>query len=204
MYAHDNKDFLPADVGANQPWDLRDFSGDYLSQSGAPYKVWYDPGTYQNFSDVDFRSFWNSSGYEAANDPILRVVGYTETLYGIGGYANGNLEYSTNMNQKLNGNPITLNGRSLPIVTSTRVLTSCVAITSGEPDTLATMERSLWTDLPHNSDPDVPGSKPFTSSHMVNARLPFGNNLGMFDGHVEWRRFQDFIPRAVSGLTFYF
>ncbi len=69
MYAHDNKDFLPADVGANQCWDLRDFSGDYLAQSGAPYKVWYDPGTYQQFTDADFRAFWNSIGYESPSDP---------------------------------------------------------------------------------------------------------------------------------------
>ena len=29
--------------------------------------------------------------------------------------------------------------------------------------------------------------------------------MGMCDGHVEWRRFQNFIPRAgIAGLCFYF
>jgi prepilin-type N-terminal cleavage/methylation domain-containing protein len=206
MYAHDNKDFLPDDIGANQPWDLRDFTGDYLSQSGAPYKVWYDPGTYQNFTDTDFRSFWDSTGYETEGEPVLRVVGYTQTLFSIGGYANqGDWEFSTNVNQKITGEPITLNGHSVPLVISSRVLTACVAITTGESDVLKTMESYIWTDLPHATwDPDVPGTKPFTSSHMLNARIPFGSNLGMLDAHVEWRPFQQFIPRATAGLTFYF
>jgi prepilin-type N-terminal cleavage/methylation domain-containing protein/prepilin-type processing-associated H-X9-DG protein len=207
MYAHDNKDFLPDDVGANQPWDLRDFSGDDLAHEGAPYKVWYDPGTYQAFTDADYLSNWNNPYFENDIDPVLRVVGYTQTLYGINGYANGGAwEFSTNMNLKLNGQPITLDGQSFPIITSSRVLTACVAITSSGnlSDNVATMEHYIWTGLPHGDDQDVPTIKPFTSSHMLNGRIPSGGNMGMMDGHVEWRRFQDFIPRASSGLCFYF
>src|ERR1700728_1025142 len=44
MYDHDNKDFLPDDSGPPQPRDLVQFAGNYLSEGGAPYKVWYDPG----------------------------------------------------------------------------------------------------------------------------------------------------------------
>jgi prepilin-type processing-associated H-X9-DG protein len=54
------------------------------------------------------------------------------------------------------------------------------------------------------SDPDVPGLKPYYTSHLTNARIPYGGNMGMLDGHVEWRRFQDMIARGTSGLTFYF
>jgi len=53
----------------------------------------------------------------------------------------------------------------------------------------------------------VPGNKPFTSSHMLNARIPSGANLGMLDGHVEWRPFQQLLPRAAEdgqGLAFYY
>jgi prepilin-type N-terminal cleavage/methylation domain-containing protein/prepilin-type processing-associated H-X9-DG protein len=205
MYAHDNKDFLPDDAGANQPWDLKDSSGDYLSQSGAPYKVWYDPGTYQHFTDADFQSFWASKGYENENDGILRVVGYTQTLFGIGGYANaGDWEFSTNVNQKITGEPLTLNGRSVPIVISSRVLTACTTIATGESDVLKTMEGFIWTGIPPGVDPDVLTLKTFTSSHMLNARIPSGANVGMLDAHVEWRPFQQFIPRANSGLTYYY
>jgi prepilin-type N-terminal cleavage/methylation domain-containing protein len=207
MYAHDNKDFLPDDAGANQPWDLKDFSADYLSQSGAPYKVWYDPGTYEHFTDVDYRAYWNSSAYEKPTEPILRVVGYTQTLYGIAGYGNaGQSEFSTNMNQKITGEPLILNGRSVPIVISSRVLTACVAITDGDFQTLKTMEGAAWTGLSPTLDQDLEqlSSKTLTSSHMLNARIPSGVNLGMLDAHVEWRPFQYIIPRANSGLTFYF
>jgi len=58
--------------------------------------------------------------------------------------------------------------------------------------------------LPHSDDPDVPGTKPFTSSHLLGNRLPAGGNLGMFDGHVEWRRFQEFIPRTGDAPVFYY
>jgi prepilin-type N-terminal cleavage/methylation domain-containing protein/prepilin-type processing-associated H-X9-DG protein len=202
MYAHDNKDFLPDDSGAHQPWDLIKPSADYLSQSGAPYKVWYDPGTDQQFTDLDFQAFWNNSALEFDNDPILRIVGYTETLYGIALYNNfGDWEFSTNINQKLSSQPISVGGISLPIVTSARVLTACAVITNPNnvSDYLQMKDRYIWTALPHYDDPDVPGNKPFTSSHMLNATLPSGANLGMFDGHVEWRRFQDVIPRAGGG-----
>ncbi len=132
------------------------------------------------------------------------MVGYTETLSGIGAFNNGTAEYSTNVNQKLNGNPIILSGRLLPIVTSSRVLTSCVEITTGGPESYAQMEGAQWSNLPHSDDGDVPGTKPFTSSHMANPRVPSGVNLGMFDGHVEWRPFKRTIARGAAGLTFYF
>jgi prepilin-type N-terminal cleavage/methylation domain-containing protein/prepilin-type processing-associated H-X9-DG protein len=208
MYAHDSKDFLPDDTGTHQPWDMIQSAGNYMSEAGAPYKVWYDPGTYQEFSDADWRAFWYNStieGYD--NDAALHIVGYAETFYGIADYANtGEWEFSTNMNQKLTGEPITLNGQSLRIITSSRVLTACATITSSGSlsENLTAMEHYLWTGLPHSDDPDVPGAKPFTSAHMLNARIPSGGNLGMFDGHVEWRRFQDFIPRSKGGPCFYY
>jgi prepilin-type N-terminal cleavage/methylation domain-containing protein/prepilin-type processing-associated H-X9-DG protein len=204
MYAHENKDFLPDDAGANQPWDLKDFSGDYMSANGAPYKVWYDPGTNQKFTDTDYQSFWNSTGTEYVDDKNFRVVGYSQTLEGIMAYMNGSSEFTTNMNQKLNGNPLVLDGRSVPINISGRVLTACIAITGGDYQTLTTMEKAVWTNIPHSQDPDVPGIKSFTSSHMANSTRPAGVNLGMFDGHVEWRPFPQIIARGSAGMTFYF
>jgi prepilin-type N-terminal cleavage/methylation domain-containing protein len=208
MYAHDNKDFLPDDTGTHQPWDLEQSAGDSLAQGGAPYKVWYDPGTAQAFTDADWLAFWNNQTVEDYdNDAPLHVVGYAQTLYGIADYANtGQWEFSTNMNQKLTGEPMTLNGHSLRIITSSRVLTACATITSSGnlSDNLATMEHYIWTGVPHSDDPDVFGTKPFTSAHLLNSRIPSGGNLGMFDAHVEWRRFQDFIPRSGGGPCFYY
>jgi len=207
MYAQDNKDFLPDDSGAWQPWDLADFSGDYLASSGAPYKVWYDPGTDWAFTDTEYYSFWTSPNAERANDPVLRVVGYSQTLYAIGAYQNGGeFEFSTNVNQKLTPGTVTLGGRSLQIVPSARVLTACSTITDEHSMSadITKMEHFLWTRLSHDDDGDVPGTKPYYTSHMAGGGIPAGGNIGMLDGHVEWRRFQDMIPRAAAGLCFYF
>jgi prepilin-type N-terminal cleavage/methylation domain-containing protein/prepilin-type processing-associated H-X9-DG protein len=208
MYAHDNKDFLPDDTGAHQAWDMKVADGTYMAASGAPYKVWYDPGTYQFFGDADWLAFWNNGTAEFEGEDALRIVGYTLTFYGISLYADtGSWEFSTNINKKLTTEPISLNGTSIHVNPSSRVLLACATITSGGnlSQNLKTMESYLWTGLPHSDDPDVPGKKPFTSAHLVNGRIPSGANLGMFDGHVEWRPFQRLIPRAgAGGPCFYY
>jgi prepilin-type N-terminal cleavage/methylation domain-containing protein/prepilin-type processing-associated H-X9-DG protein len=210
MYAHENKDFLPNDTGAYQPWDITQSEGAAFSSGGAPYKVWYDPGTYLQYSDADWLLFWNNTIGERDGDEAIRVVGYTETLYGISLYANtGEWDFSTNVNQKLNTEPLSMNGKLLPIRASSRVLLACDTITKpGDlSQNLAAMEKFAWTGLEHSMDPDVPGNKPFTSSHLLNGGIPSGSNLGMFDGHVEWRPFAQLIPRAGSdyiGPCFYY
>jgi prepilin-type N-terminal cleavage/methylation domain-containing protein/prepilin-type processing-associated H-X9-DG protein len=210
MYAHENKDFLPDDTGSHQPWDMKVSDGTYLAAGGAPYKVWYDPGTYLEFGDADWLAFWNNNAPEFDDEAAPRVIGYAQTFYGIGLYANlGEWEFSTNINQKLTTVPLTLNGKALTIQASSRVLLACATITSANnlSDNLRIMNGYLWTDVPHSEDPDVPGAKPFTSAHMLNARIPAGGNMGMIDGHVEWRPFQQFIPRAGGngeGPAFYY
>jgi prepilin-type N-terminal cleavage/methylation domain-containing protein/prepilin-type processing-associated H-X9-DG protein len=206
MYAQENKDFLPLDVGGYQPWDLEGAAGDYLVASGAPYKVWYDPGTYQYYSDADYTNLWGNQNVENENESSFRVVGYTQTFYGLsqgnGLYQNsGSWLFSTNVNQKLLTQPITVGTTTYQIQGSSRVLVACATITdSGQLSAnLTVMQAYTWTGIPHADDPDVPVNKPFTSAHMRDAKLPSGGNLGMFDGHVEWRNFQQIIPRAGSG-----
>jgi prepilin-type N-terminal cleavage/methylation domain-containing protein len=210
MYAHENKDFLPDDTGAHQPWDMRGADGTYLAAGGAPYKVWYDPGANTEFTDADLLLFWNNTTAEFDGETALRVVGYAETFYGISLYADtGIWQFSTNVNQKLSPGPLDLDGNSAPIKASSRVLLACATVTkSGNlSDNFGIMERYNWTAVPHSDDPDVPGDKPFTSAHMATATVPAGGNLGMIDGHVEWRPFRQFIPRAGAdseGPCFYY
>jgi prepilin-type N-terminal cleavage/methylation domain-containing protein/prepilin-type processing-associated H-X9-DG protein len=209
MYASENKEFLPVDTGAYQAWDLQQLAGNLLVAEGAPYKVWYDPGTAQLYNDQDYVAFWtNQSVMYDGESEALRHVGYTLTLPGIGEYTEEDgtsFNYPTNVNQKLNPGAMTYNGKNLPIVPSARVLVACVTITSlGTSANLAVMEQYPWTALPHSLDPDVPGTKPFTSSHLLPNRRPLGGNMGMLDGHAEWRRFQNFIPRTGPQPSFYY
>ena len=206
IYAHENKDFLPEDTGAHQPWDMAKADGDYLAAGGAPYKVWYDPGAYQTFGDADWLSWWSNTTVMGNLTAAFRIVGYAQTFYGIGLYQNsGSWGFSSNLNQKLTTQPINYNGTSLPISASSRALLACATLTTGAPTlNLTTMDGYQWTGIPHSNDPDVPGSKPFTSAHLLNGKIPSGGNLGILDGHVEWRPFRKFIPRTANNPSFYF
>ena len=210
IYANENKDFFPIDTGAYQAWDLQQLAGNLLVAAGAPYKVWFDPGEAWHYTDSDNLSFWtNQSVMYDGETQALRHVGYTLTLAAIAEYTedDGNVyACATNLNAKLSAASVALNGKNLPILPSSRVLDACVTITSGGnlSANLTTKEHYPWTNLPHSLDPDVPGTKPLTSAHLLPNRLPSGGNMGMLDGHVEWRRFQDFIPRSGGSPCFYF
>lgn len=207
MYANDNKDFLPVLPGtstANQPWDMLPNVGAYMASAGAPYKVWYDPGTAQTYTDQDYLTLWNNTSSEDGGDP-LRVVGYAQTfsggaLYGTQSTASAPYYFFTNINSKLSATTIPFLTTSLPIRVSSRVLLACATITApGNVSTsYATMKSYQWKDLPHSLDPDVDVNKPFTSSHMGPGAVASGGNQAMFDGHVEWRNLQQMVPRAGS------
>jgi prepilin-type processing-associated H-X9-DG protein len=208
IYANENKDFLPDDTGAYQAWDMRQSAGTYLAASGAPYKVWYDPAA-QEYTATDWISFWNNDSLMENETDLeaLRHVGYTMTLIGINEYANsGEWDFSTNVNQKLNAVSFTTNGLHVLIRPASRVLVACVTITGSgnSAATLSAMEKYQWRNLPHSDDPDVPGNKPFNSAHLLTTGIPAGGNVGMMDGHVQWRPFRQFIPRTSGNPFFYY
>ena len=203
MYAHENKDFLPALLASDmtvQPWDLHRTAGSYLATLGAPYKVWYDPGTAQIYTPQDYLALWNNTNMEF-NQPAPRIVGYAETFSGPMLFtSNAPWYFATNSNAKLTDSPIAFFASNLPMHVSSRVLLACSTITmTGNASTnYSVMQTFQWTQLPTSLDPDLPVNKPFTSSHMLNGRLAAGGNLMMFDGHAEWRRLQNMVPRAGS------
>ncbi len=162
-------------------------------------------GHKSKFTDTDYQSFWNSTGAEYLVDQNFQS-GWSAT--GARSWPSKRLQqqlqFSTNINVKLTGEPIVVGGHSIPIHLSERVLTACVAVTTRDYQSLTTMEKAVWTNIPHDLDGDVPGNKPYTSSHMADGSLPSGVNLGMLDGHVEWRPFSKIIPRGSEGLIFYF
>jgi len=206
MYANENRDFLPTLPGnvTYQPWDMRREVGSYMEASGATYKVWYDPGTAQFYTDNDYSTLWNNTAGEDGGEGN-RIVGYAETFDGATLFDDaGSWYFSTNINFKLNAAtvaPISAPTHILPISVSSRVLLACATITLGEnlSTNLATKNTYQWTGLPHSLDPDAPVNKPFTSSHLLSSKIPSGGNQAMIDGHVEWAPFRQMIPRAGSG-----
>ena len=55
--------------------------------------------------------------------------------------------------------------------------------------------------LTYNGGPASDGGyvKPHLSPHL-NGMIPLGGNVGMLDGHVEWRNLTNMLPRAATVL----
>jgi len=208
MYASDYKDNLPALPGIgdpNQPWDMDTNVGTFLASAGAPYKVWYDPGTAHYYTDQDYLALWNNATSEGGPDP-LRVVGYAQTFSGGAFYAMvGPWDFATNVNTKLTAStiPNPAGGPPLMIQTSSRVLLACATITMPgnvppPENPYATMKTYTWSGIPNSVDQDIVVQKPFSSAHMDTPTLAAGGNQAMIDGHVAWRPLQQMLPRAAS------
>ncbi|HWI57082.1 MAG TPA: DUF1559 domain-containing protein, partial [Bacillota bacterium] len=182
IYAADSRDNLPASGNGSWIWDLPWKVGDLMDQSGAKWKTMYCPGTSGRFSDQD-----NFNLYYVFATNAFHVLGYAMTLDGT-----PSLE-PTNVNKKIIPQPITTPTVSHAAPSPTdRVLTADATVS-----------------LPNQSNPamrgtynyaDVPGgySKHHISPHL-DGKLPSGGNVGMLDGHVEWRKFPKMDPRTVAG-----
>ena len=188
VYAGDNRDYLP--TNGNGYW-AHDMSANVciaMTNSGAPYKVWYDPGDQGN-STTDLRAefqLWEANGYSA--------IGYALTLAGTAGtgQALGQWLVQTNINNKLSENTVTwtvgINHFGSTYALSSRPLVACEMCTflGGAPPAplpLSTMNTYTWRGV-------ITGTTyGYTTAHMANPKLPAGVNLAMKDGHVEWRSY---------------
>jgi prepilin-type N-terminal cleavage/methylation domain-containing protein/prepilin-type processing-associated H-X9-DG protein len=219
MYANENRDFLPSNLGpGNEPigfwaWDCPYPTEGYFTNNGTTYKTWYDPGVIPRFSDADFQALWHFTTYG--------VIGYAQTFYGTASYGSGPMapapaeaQFVTNVNQKLTPSSIAYEAISVPYGPVTqRVLTACATLMSdpGSPPpadgamgngvSMTTLESYDWTMVDggypvHHEAPHLITSGGYT--------FPQGGNLGMVDGHVEWRIFQRMIPRAGGNGDPYF
>ncbi len=221
MYAGENKDFLPDGTNGNWAWDMSAYLANQLIAAGTTPTIWYDPGTAPKFGPSDWfgtnpgdipagpGTLW---GYQAPwpdptarfGDGAFRVIGYAQTFYSTASYG-GN--YVTNTNQKLSATstPGTLfEPGGFPIgPVSKRVLVACATLngnpSTGTSDVYATMMGYNWSAV------DGGYKTPHISAHMANATLPEGGNMGMIDGHAEWRPFLQMICRAsVPNPSFYY
>ena len=124
----------------------------------------------------------------------FRVQGYAQTFVKTASYSG---QFVTNTNEKL-GESSTPSAFDIPGVPvgplAKRPLVACATLNSGgESDNYTTMLTYNWTS--------VAGGyvKPHLSAHLQNKTIPEGANIGMIDGHVEWRPFKQMINRTASG-----
>jgi prepilin-type N-terminal cleavage/methylation domain-containing protein/prepilin-type processing-associated H-X9-DG protein len=202
MYANDNQDFLPDGANGYWAWDTCFPLEGALTNNGTTYKTWYDPGVKPRFQDSDFLKLWN---YAPGN---YGVIGYALTLYGTPSYSSdGSYIFSTNTNQKTTIVTVqdSATGLGLPVIASQRPLVGCATLCSdpGAPpsvdggfgDLNAAELGYNWTDVEggyavHHEAPHL------TTPTSTIPSIPVGGNIGMLDGHVEWRIFSQMLPRA--------
>jgi prepilin-type N-terminal cleavage/methylation domain-containing protein/prepilin-type processing-associated H-X9-DG protein len=197
MYGNENREFLPDGSSGYWAWDTAYSLEGFLTNNGTTYKTWYDPGVEPRFGDADFLALWNFAG-------SYGVVGYALTLFGTPSYGgDGPWHFGTNTNQKLGITSVQDGGNTLPVVISQRPLVGCatLCVDPGAPPAVDTGYAALnAAELAYNWT-DVEGGYPIhhEAPHLVSpsaGSIPEGGNVGMLDGHVEWRRFQLMLPRA--------
>jgi prepilin-type N-terminal cleavage/methylation domain-containing protein/prepilin-type processing-associated H-X9-DG protein len=188
IYANDYDNKVPDMVSVGfWPWDVPNFVAANMIRSGLTRGTFYDPG----FPEQNNEQLWN---YTSA----YKVTGYAY------GWANTANLTKTNQNITLQPVPMTPmdinNGprpgpKMAPPTLTDRPLTACVSLT------LDGQNRSGWSNMNGYQWSDIVGGATLhhRTAHM-NGRLPAGANVGMLDGHVEWRDARDFQPRTLPGI----
>ena len=223
MYAGENKDYLPDGTNGAWAWDMDPYLANQMISYGTTPWTWYDPGTGPKFGPTDWfgsTPYGNVPGGEPClwcfggtpyPDPGalptdgIRVIGYAQTFYGTANYGG---VYATNTNKKLSetSTPGTFeNPGGVPIgPISKRVLVACATLNNtGNSDVLSEMFTYNWINVDggymYNGAP-----KGHISAHMKTATVPEGAHVGMLDGHVEWKPFNQMINRLAGSPYFYY
>lgn len=184
MYCGDNKDNVPAHQPAGVvgywAWDLPWDVGTIMNQNGTQYKIFYCPGTSPRFTEADWYTLWN---YQSN---VYHVLGYAMTLPNTASLA------SSNQNVKIYPTPVQIGPVTvMPIITDRVLIADATLSLDGQSSPAQRFSYNYSS---------VPGgyAKAHTSPHL-NGKTPSGGNLGMLDGHVEWRKFQQMYPRTLPG-----
>ena len=193
IYTGDNHDKCPDFTSSSGqqywPWDVPDYPVMQLMlTSGCTRDVFYDPG----FPDQDIDNAWNYAG------GTVHVTGYS--------YAWENTPSLTPTNQNKSILPGTLVDTTRPgspsypaPSVSERPLTACTTLSKSGENNPSLVNSYVWQGITGGLYTPAGTLFQHRSSHMKGA-LPSGGNIGMLDGHVEWRKFQNMLPRTVSSV----
>jgi prepilin-type N-terminal cleavage/methylation domain-containing protein/prepilin-type processing-associated H-X9-DG protein len=221
MYAGENRDYLPDGTNGNWCWDMDAALANILINYGTTPMTWYDPGTEPKFGPIDWfgtvpygnvpggtPSLWTYDAQypwpDAKPGEGFRVQGYAQTFVHTASYGG---EYVTNTNEKLgeSSTPGALGIPGVPVGALTkRPLVACATLNNtGLSDDYTKMLTYDWVNVDggyeYNGAP-----KGHLSAHLRNKTIPEGANIGMIDGHAEWRPFMQMINRTSGAPNFYY
>ena len=204
IYANDNNNYVPdMSAGGYWPWDVPNQPVmQSMFRSGCTRNVFYDPG----YPDQNNDGAWFYGTYPADTPPGYYVTGYA---YAWNHTANLTLTNQNISLQPTSMSPMDINnalrpGPKMPLPSpSDRPLTACVSLTPDGQNTPGwnNMSGYTWTGVTGGLRWPPPGFPLFQhKTAHVNGMLPSGGNIGMLDGHVEWRDAHDFEPRTTPGI----
>ena len=179
VYGNEFNDQLPILYFASWPWDLSWQGGLLLNQFGAPQQVMFCPGTAPRFTDADNRRLYANYFNFASH-----ITGYANTFQPYESNLN-----PTNVNTTLVQQPISFGTSLFP--PAKRVLLADATI--GDRGNFMNIDGGFFSGG---------RLKNHLTAHL-NGNIPAGGNLGMLDGHVEWRKFQDMQVRTTTGPSFW-
>ena len=215
IYAGENKDFLPDGSGGSWAWDMSAYIANIMIANGTKPVTWYDPGTEPKFGPLDWfgadqgnipggtGTLWGyGAGYPDPNatptDGAIRVIGYAQTFKGTASYSG---DYATNTNEKVSSTTTPPgNHGAVPVgAISQRALVACASLCDGgDSDDYAVMIKQNWTDVQGGY------AKAHLAAHIEGASFPVGGNVGMIDGHVQWRSLKQMISRTAVGVPVFY
>lgn len=178
MYGGDFNNRLPQATSGSWVWDLPDNICDLVMQNGGTRNTMYCPAN----PGQNIDGLWNyGSNY--------RVIGYAMTFPGTPSLS------LTNQNASIIP-PIPNVGFVSP--TDRPLVADCVLSLANQNNTVfAAKGLYQWVNIPGGyTAPGWPGHR---TSHVI-GNNPEGGNIGMLDGHVEWRKFQQMSART-TGTT---
>jgi prepilin-type processing-associated H-X9-DG protein len=185
-YAYENNDKFPRATATFWIWDIPRTAADgMLAANNSFQKSCYCPSTASRFNDQDNLNLWN---YGAGGG--YRVIGYALTLPDTPPLV------LTNQNPTIIPQPVRFGPTTIyPKPNTERVLVAD-AIISMPGDKNESMRFSYdYSNITGGSY-----AKPHMSAHL-RGRVPLGGNLGMLDGHVEWRKFEQMTVRGSGSIS---
>jgi prepilin-type N-terminal cleavage/methylation domain-containing protein len=190
LYCGDNHDHTPDAANGNQywPWDLPEAVYQVMSTAGLTRDLLYDPG----FPDQNINQAWFYTG-------AYHVTGYAYAWWRTPSLQVTNQNFSSVPTKVVDPNrPGNSGNFGIPPSTD-RVLTTCCSLTFPGNKDPNVKETYQWINI--TGGLMVNGTSFLHRTSHVNKKLPAGANEGMLDGHVEWKKFQYFLPRTVDQVN---
>ena len=186
MYADSNGDKFPQMNGGHWAWDVPYKVADAMVQNGASQRICFCASC--GFGEDDFLAQWNEFISTPPKLDDYRVVGYAMTFPGTA------TVLVTNQNPSMIPQAMTDTNAGITIPASSpsdRVLMADATISMpGDYD-----ETHRWLNTYVNIKGAYP--KPHRTAHLQQGTsMPAGGNVGMLDGHVEWRKFDQMRVRT--------